>query len=564
MRRVTIAVKLSVLALISGTFVALATPAGAAPQERSTYLVTFVDGTNARAEAAQLRAQNFVVSHVYENLFPGVAVELPAAAAQALANNPRVALVEPDGIATVSDTQSSATWGLDRVDQRALPLDSSFTYPTSAGTGVTAYIIDTGVLISHNEFGGRARSGYDAFGGSAIDCNGHGTHVAGTVAGSTWGLAKKANVVAVRVLDCSGSGSWSGVVAGMDWVAANHTKPAVANMSLGGGASSTVDAAVQRLVDAGVTVVVAAGNDNADACNASPARAAAAITVGSTTSSDSRSSFSNYGTCVDIFAPGSSITSSWYTSNSATAVLSGTSMASPHVAGASALVLGSNTTMTPADVLTSLVNSSTPNVVTSPGTGSPNRLLFAESGPTGPQPLTVGTTALPDATLGVAYSATLSGWGGTGPYTWSATSVPAGLTVGTNGTVSGTPTASGSFTFTATITDAASGTAQSTVSLRVLAPPAAFSKLSPSSGVRLSSRYVATLTWGASTRATSYQVCVSRTTSCTSWTSVGTSTSSSVSGLRSNTTYYWQVRALNADGTTIANSGTLWRFTTAR
>ncbi|MBL8264536.1 MAG: S8 family peptidase [Xanthomonadaceae bacterium] len=299
--------------------------------------------------------------------------------------DPRVAYVEEDGIVTASATQTGATWGIDRVDQRNLPLDSSYTYNTTA-SGVHAYIIDTGVLLSHSQFSGRMGNGYDAVtsGGNANDCNGHGTHVAGTVGGTTYGIAKGVTIHPVRVLGCTGSGSNSGVIAGMDWVANNHVKPAVANMSLGGGASQATDDAVARMTARGVTVAVAAGNDNSNACNYSPARAASAITVGSTTNTDARSSFSNYGTCLDIFAPGSSITSAWYTSSTATNTISGTSMASPHVAGVAALYLASNPSATPAQVTSAIINASTPNKVTGAQTGSPNRLLYSLFGSTPP------------------------------------------------------------------------------------------------------------------------------------------------------------------------------------
>jgi serine protease len=277
----------------------------------------------------------------------------------------------------LNPTQTGATWGLDRIDQRARPLNGTYIYNTTA-TNVRAYIIDSGVLNSHSQFGGRSSGGasYISDGRGTTDCNGHGTHVAGTVAGSVHGVAKGARIVPVRVFGCTGGSSNSTIIAGIDWVRANHIKPAVANMSLGGGASAATDTATNNLINAGVTVVVAAGNNNANACNYSPARVANAITVGSTTSTDARSSFSNFGTCVNIFAPGSSITSAWYTSNTATNSISGTSMASPHVAGVAALYLAGAPSATPATVRTAIYNNATLNVVTSPGTGSPNRLLY--------------------------------------------------------------------------------------------------------------------------------------------------------------------------------------------
>ncbi len=289
----------------------------------------------------------------------------------------RIAYIEEDGVVSISATQQNATWGLDRSDQRDLPLDDLYNYDTTAAA-VHAYIVDTGIRSSHNDFGGRVGNGYTSIddGRGTEDCNGHGTHVAGTVGGSTWGIAKGVQLYPVRVLSCSGSGSNSGVIAGMDWVAGNHIKPAVANMSLGGGASSATDDAVQRMTDVGVTVVVAAGNDNSNACNYSPARAPSAITVGSTTSSDARSSFSNYGSCLDIFAPGSSITSAWHSSNTATNTISGTSMASPHVAGAAALYLAGNPTASPSQVTNAVVANASAGRISDVRSGSPNELLY--------------------------------------------------------------------------------------------------------------------------------------------------------------------------------------------
>jgi len=296
----------------------------------------------------------------------------------ALSNDPRVALVEEDGIVETVATEANATWGIDRIDQRALPLSKTYTY-NSTGSGVTAYIIDTGIRTTHSEFGGRASGGYTAVtdGNGTNDCNGHGTHVSGTVGGSVYGVAKGVSLVAVRVLDCNGSGTTSGVIAGIDWVTKNHAAKAVANMSLGGGASTALDTAVVNSINAGVTYAIAAGNSNARACNSSPARVAAAITVGATTSTDARASYSNYGTCLDLFAPGSSITSSWNTSDTATNTISGTSMATPHVTGVAALYVGSHTGTTPASVASAIVGNATSGVVTKPGTGSPNKLLYS-------------------------------------------------------------------------------------------------------------------------------------------------------------------------------------------
>ncbi|MFM7755719.1 MAG: S8 family serine peptidase [Actinomycetota bacterium] len=563
-------ISLTALGLVAGSLTLTWGNASAVPEIRSTYIVTYVDGTNARAEAAALRAQNFAVRYVYENLFPGVAVELPASAAQALSRNPRVSLVEPEGVVTVADSQSPVTWGLDRVDQRQLPLNSIYDYPPSPGAGVEIHIIDTGILSTHTDLSGRVRQGFDAFGGNTEDCNGHGTHVAGTTAGTTYGLAKQATVVAVRVLGCNGSGATSGVIAGMDWVAANAVKPAVANMSLGGGADVTMDQAVDRLVAAGVTVVVAAGNSNANACNSSPARAASAITVGATTNTDARSSFSNYGTCLDIFAPGSSITSAWYTSTTATNTISGTSMASPHVAGAAAVLLGQKRSATPAQVTADIIGAATTGVVTSPGTGSPNRLLYSSPDPSTPQALAISTTSLPAGRVGVSYSQTLQASGGAAPYSWTVTGLDtanSGLSASTAGVISGTPRVATTYTLNVSVTDSATPpvTISTSMTLTVQPPsvvPGAFNKLSPANGTTGVSRTSLALSWQASAGAVSYQVCLNTTTFCSTWSNVGSSTTAVASSLRSRTVYYWQVRAVNADGTTVADSGTWWRFTT--
>jgi subtilisin family serine protease len=316
------------------------------------------------------------LKHVYQNALNGFAVEMSPEDAEALSLDFRVAFVEEDGVVTTDATQSNPPWGLDRIDQRNRPLNAIYTF-NHTGAGVFAYVIDTGIRTTHTQFGTRAAIVFDAFGGNGQDCNGHGTHVSGTIGGSTYGVAKSVNLRGVRVLDCNGSGSNSGVIAGVDFVRNNHSNPAVANMSLGGGASSALDTAVNNLSNSGVAIAVAAGNSNANACNSSPARAANAITVGATTTTDARSSFSNFGTCLDIFAPGSGILSAYATSNTATATLSGTSMASPHVAGVAALYKQVNPSASSTTVRNAIVNGATTNVVTNPGTGSPNRLLYS-------------------------------------------------------------------------------------------------------------------------------------------------------------------------------------------
>jgi len=336
------------------------------------------------ARAAENAAVDLAARHggdvrmVYRNALQGFVLRAPEAVMARMLRDPRVAFIEEDAVVHVDATQSGATWGIDRIDQRSLPLSGTYTYDYT-GSGVRAYVIDTGILSSHSEFGGRVLAGYSAIndGRGTTDCNGHGTHVSGTIAGATYGVAKSARPVPVRVLDCSGSGTNSGVIAGIDWVRNNAVKPAVANMSLGGGASSAVDTAVNNLSASSVAVVVAAGNDAANACNYSPARASGAITIGATTSSDSRASYSNYGGCLDLFAPGSSIRSAWYTSTTATNTISGTSMASPHVAGAVALYLQRNPSASPSTVRSWLTTNGTAGKVISAGSGSPNILLYS-------------------------------------------------------------------------------------------------------------------------------------------------------------------------------------------
>lgn len=347
------------------------------------YIVVFKSSVSAPdAEAVNMmRGRGGQLHHIYSRALKGFSATLPDAALQAIRNNPNVAYIEQDRTVSLNQVQSpenQATWGLDRIDQADRPLDTQYHF-NSIGAGVNAFIIDTGIRPDHIEFTGRLLPGYNVVADTngTNDCNGHGTHVSGTVGGSTWGVAKGVSLIPVRVLDCSGSGSYSGVIAGIDWVAASTLRPAVANLSLGGSASTALNSAVAGAVNMGVTMVVAAGNSNADACNSSPSSEPSAITVGATANDDTRASYSNYGSCVDIFAPGNYITSAWNTSATASNTISGTSMATPHVTGVAVLALAANPAASPAAVTSFLTVNATPNRLSAIGSGSPNLLLYS-------------------------------------------------------------------------------------------------------------------------------------------------------------------------------------------
>lgn len=356
---------------------------GASKPIAGRYIVVFTSDVAQPAQeaASMLRGLNATLHHTFTNAIKGFAASIPAAALPALQIHPRVDYIEQDQTVSLhqsSSPQTNATWGLDRIDQAVLPLDTQYRF-NGTGAGVNAFIIDTGIRADHTEFTGRVLAGYSAVADTngTNDCNGHGTHVSGTVGGSTWGVAKSVNLIPVRVLDCTGSGSLSGVIAGIDWVAGSALRPAVANMSLGSAKSTTVNAAVAGAYNKGVTMVVAAGNSNADACNYSPSSEPTAITVGATTSADARASYSNYGSCLDVFAPGTNITSAWNTGSTATNTISGTSMASPHVTGVAAIALQANPMSSPAQIASFITTYATANKISSAGTGSPNRLLYS-------------------------------------------------------------------------------------------------------------------------------------------------------------------------------------------
>ncbi|MEV4640409.1 S8 family serine peptidase [Actinoplanes sp. NPDC049548] len=463
---------MTVAAMLATTMVP--TPARAA-EHTGRYLVTVRSDRRAPVDAvaARMRGTGVRVKRVLQRALPAFSAELTPAAAARLRRDPDVATVSPVRPVHATDTQTGATWGIDRVDQRALPLDGAYTW-TGGGSGVTVYIVDTGVSTTHTELTGRSTAGVstvdDPFG--TTDCNGHGTHVAGTVAGSHYGVAKKAKVVGVRVLDCQGNGTDESVAAGLDWVIAHHTGgPAVVNLSLGGDPSTVLDQAITATLADGITVVTAAGNDSADACGISPARVPAALTVGATTRTDTLAGFSNRGPCVDILAPGDDITSAAVWSDTATTTMSGTSMATPHVAGAAALLLGREPALSPAIVAARLTSLATPRAITGVPGDTANLLLTTL---TTPLPLTApGTVRLPDALTGRAYRVALGATGGLGPYTWkvSAGAPPAGLTLSSAGLISGTPPAAGApVTFTAQVRDSAGRTATSSVTLAVRTP----------------------------------------------------------------------------------------------
>ncbi|MGC5530597.1 S8 family peptidase [Streptomyces sp. SR-10] len=380
------------LALAVGAGAALPAQAAPAPEGRvlhagaagaipGSYIVTLKETAGFRASAAQgkklIAGYGGRIERTYTSALNGYAAQLSSTGAKRLAADPAVASVEQNQKVHSTATQTDAPWGLDRIDQPNLPLNGTFTYPDSAGVNTTVYVLDTGVRITHQDIVGRASNGYDFVDNDNVaqDGNGHGTHVATTAAGTVYGVAKKAKIVAVRVLNNSGSGTTAGVIAGVDWITANHVASSVANVSLGGGPSTTLDNAVRRSIASGVTYSIAAGNSNAPASGFSPARVETALTVGATTRTDARATYSNHGPLVDLFAPGSDITAGWATSDTATYTGNGTSFAAPHVAGAAAVYLTNHPGSSPAAVGTALVNGATSNVLTGIGTGSPNKLL---------------------------------------------------------------------------------------------------------------------------------------------------------------------------------------------
>ncbi len=355
------------LLALAGTATAAGKAGDAIP---GRYIVVVKSGSEPRAVA---KSHGATPNRVYRQAIKGFAAKLSDAQVAKLRKSDKVAYVEQDRVYTASVTQSGATWGIDRIDQRNLPRSGTYTY-TRNGSGVTAYVIDTGIATAHPQFGGRASYAYDAFGGNGQDCNGHGTHVAGTIGSTTYGVAKGVTLRAVRVLNCSGSGSTSGIIAALNWLAGHHAATSVANMSLGGGYSASLNSATTNLVNSGVFVAVAAGNESQNACNVSPASAPGTYTSAASSSTDTRASFSNYGGCVDGYAPGVSITSTWL--NGGTNTISGTSMASPHTAGVAALYKATYGNAAASTIVSWINTNATAGVIKSNVSGTPNRLLY--------------------------------------------------------------------------------------------------------------------------------------------------------------------------------------------
>lgn len=438
------------------------------------YIVTFESSADVAGEVSRFKARKGWVERSFNRVFRGMVVTASTADLRALQLDPDVVAIEPDLPIQVDAVQNGATWGIDRIDQNDLPLSNTYNY-TATGSGVKVFVVDSGVLSTHTEFTGRVLPGYssitDGFG--TIDRNGHGTHVTGTIAGTTYGVAKQASIVPVRVLDRNGSGNTSGVIAGLNWIAGQVSvgSKAVVSMSIGGGSSTSLNNAVQAVINKGATVVVAAGNESSNACSTSPASAPNAVTVGATDSSDSFASYSNRGSCVDILAPGSSVTSAWIGSNTRTSTISGTSMATPHVSGVAALML-QDSYKTPAEISALLSANAVSNTINNVPSGTVNKFLNSAVAPATPAitPATqtvdvvtgqnVSTQALTPANFATAPTYALTG--GT---------LPAGLSFNTaTGVVSGLPTETKATTIY-TITASSGGqTATSTLSLTVSTP----------------------------------------------------------------------------------------------
>jgi len=550
-----------------------------------SYIVVFKDAVADVDNEVNDIAQKHAVkaNYTYKYALKGFAGKLTAAQLEALQNDSRIAYIEQDQIAHIFATQTNPpSWGLDRIDQRNLPLDALYTY-NQTGTGVVAYCIDTGIRQSHTDFGGRAVFGFDAIinGGTANDDNGHGTHTAGTIGGAAYGVAKNIKLVAVKVLNSAGSGSYSQVIAGINWATSDHSAhpgPAVANMSLGGPVDAGLDQAVRNSIAGGIVYCVAAGNSSADASTQSPADVTEAVTVAATDISDGFASFSNFGSVVDIAAPGVNITSDWNTSNTATNTISGTSMATPHVCGAAALYLEANPSATPAAVQSALKSNGTSNVISGVPAGTVNLLLYSvvAGGPPPPPPPAPTLSSPANGATGVSIPATLSWNASSGASSYrvqvSTASDFSTLTYDQSGITSTSTSVSGLAANTlyywrvnasnAGGTSAWSATWSFTTGS--VAPPAAPTLSSPATGSTNVSR-TPTLSWNASSGAASYRVQVSTDAGFTTpvFDQSGiTSTSTTVSGLAGRTTYYWRVNASNSGGTSAWSA--VWNFRTRK
>lgn len=547
-------------------------------QSEGSYIVVLKGPNGSSSIEADISRAGGRTERRFTHVLNGLSVRIKNSEVARLRNNPNVLLVEPDQQMFAVDTQSpTPSWGLDRIDQRSLPLNSTFT-ATAQGSGVDTYIVDTGIYASHTEFTGRLAAGFSSIADSngTNDCDGHGTHVAGTTAGTTYGIAKSATLIPVRVLDCSGSGSNSGVIAGLDWIVAHHIsgKAAVVNMSLGGGASTALDTAVQNVINDGIVMVVAAGNSNVDACNTSPARATNALTVGATgqysagETTDSRSSYSNYGPCLDIFAPGSRITSSWIGGSAAINTISGTSMAAPHVAGVAAVLFGRYPSSTASQIASMLLISATPNVVIGPGTGSPNYLLYLDplgGTPSGPDAVTPVAPSAPTAITITPSSGSLSikftaGSAGTSPITNYKYSLDGGVTWLTRSpsstlspiVVSGLTNGSSYSVSIRAISTAGDGNASTLVNATIPSAPSAPLLVTALASANRTARVTWTLGVNGGSPITSHVVTAylnGATTVAKSVTVTGaTTTAATVSGLISGGTYTFRVQAINAYG----------------
>ena len=547
-------------------------------QSEGSYIVVLKGPNGSSSIEADISRAGGRTERRFTHVLNGLSVRIKNSEVARLRNNPNVLSVEPDQQMFAVDTQSpTPSWGLDRIDQRSLPLNSTFT-ATAQGSGVDTYIVDTGIYASHTEFTGRLAAGFSSIADSngTNDCNGHGTHVAGTTAGTTYGIAKSATLIPVRVLDCSGSGSNSGVIAGLDWIVAHHIsgKAAVVNMSLGGGASTALDTAVQNVINDGIVMVVAAGNSNVDACNTSPARATNALTVGATgqysagETTDSRSSYSNYGPCLDIFAPGSRITSSWIGGSAAINTISGTSMAAPHVAGVAAVLFGRYPSSTASQIASMLRTAATPNVVIGPGTGSPNYLLYLDplgGTPSGPDAVTPVAPSAPTAITITPSSGSLSikftaGSAGTSPITNYKYSLDGGVTWLTRSpastlspiVVSGLTNGSTYSVSIRAISTAGDGIASTLVNATIPSAPSAPLLVTALASANRTARVTWTLGVNGGSPITSHVVTAylnGTTTVAKSVTVSGaTTTAATVSGLTSGRTYTFRVQAINAYG----------------